>query len=108
MFSDGKKDWLNNKKMTMMGRGFTQRMLAKMVKNNCQYAIIETTSEGIRQFRHKAINYDILIFTGLYPEHIESHGSFNKFEEDGTTPTAPVIVQGISYAGALTRLGVPV
>jgi UDP-N-acetylmuramoyl-L-alanyl-D-glutamate--2,6-diaminopimelate ligase len=81
MFSDGKKDWLNNKKMTMMGRGFTQRMLAKMVKNNCQYAIIETTSEGIRQFRHKAINYDILIFTGLYPEHIESHGSFNKYKE---------------------------
>lgn len=81
MFSDGNKDWLNNRKMTMIGKGFTQRMLAKMVKNNCRYAIVETTSEGIRQFRHKAINYDILVFTGLYPEHIESHGSFNKYKE---------------------------
>ncbi len=81
MFSDGDKDWLNNRKMTMIGRGFTQKMLAKMVRNGCQYAIVETTSEGVRQFRHKAINYDVLVFTGLYPEHIESHGSFNKYKE---------------------------
>ncbi len=81
MFSDGDKDWLNDKKMTMIGRGFTQRLLKQMVKNKCTYAIIETTSEGIRQFRHKFINYDILVFTGLYPEHIESHGSFDKYKQ---------------------------
>jgi len=45
-----------------------------MLKNGCYYAIIETTSEGVKQFRHRFINYDILVFTGLYPEHIESHG----------------------------------
>jgi len=81
MFSDGNKEWLNDKKMTMAGRFFIQKMLARMVKNNCQYAIIETTSEGISQFRHRFINYDILIFTGLYPEHIEAHGSFAKYKE---------------------------
>lgn len=79
MFSDGDKEWLNNKKMTMPGRLFTQSMLAKMVKNSCRYAVIEVTSEGIRQFRHLFINYDILVFTGLYPEHIESHGSFENY-----------------------------
>ncbi len=81
MFSDGQKEWLNDKKMTMLGRFLTQKILNKMVKNNCQYAIIETTSEGIRQFRHRFINYDILIFTGLYPEHIDSHGSFEDYKE---------------------------
>lgn len=81
MFSDGRKEWLNDKKMTMPGRFFTQRMLDKMLRNQCQYAIIETTSEGVRQFRHRFINYDILVFTGLYPEHIESHGSFEKYKE---------------------------
>ncbi|MFH1255225.1 MAG: UDP-N-acetylmuramyl-tripeptide synthetase [bacterium] len=80
IFNDGKKEWLNNKKMTMPGRFFTQRMLKKMVKNKCQYAIIETTSQGIEQFRHKFINYDILVFTGLYPEHIEAHGSFENYK----------------------------
>jgi len=81
MFNDGEKEWLNDKKMTMMGRFFTQKIIKTMVKNNCKIAIIETTSEGIRQFRHRFINYDILVFTGLYPEHIESHGSFENYKK---------------------------
>jgi len=81
VFSDGNSEWLNDKKMTMPGRFFIQRTLRDMVKNNCRYAIVETTSEGIKQFRHKFINYDILLFTSLYPEHIESHGSFEKYKE---------------------------
>lgn len=80
MFSDGKKEWLNDKKMTMAGRFFIQKMLRKMVDNGCHYAIVETTSEGITQFRHRFINYDILLFTGLYPEHIDSHGSFENYK----------------------------
>jgi len=80
IFNDGQTEWLNDKKMTMPGRFFTQKMLKKMVKNNCQYAIVETTSQGIEQFRHKFINYDILIFTGLYPEHIEAHGGFENYK----------------------------
>jgi len=81
IYNDGKNEWLNDKKMTMAGRFFTQRMLSKMVKNNCQYAIVETTSQGIEQFRHRFINYDILIFTGLYPEHIEAHGGFENYKQ---------------------------
>ncbi|MDD4902045.1 MAG: UDP-N-acetylmuramyl-tripeptide synthetase [Patescibacteria group bacterium] len=81
VFDDGKKEWLNDKRMTMVGRFFLQGLLAKMVKNGCQFAIVETTSEGIRQYRHKFINYDWLIFTGLYPEHIESHGGFENYKK---------------------------
>ena len=81
MFSDGNRDWLNSKKMTMLGRFFTQQMLQKMVKNRCDVAIVETTSEGIVQNRHRFINYDIAEFTGLYPEHIDSHGSFENYKK---------------------------
>ena len=81
MFGDGEKEWLNDKKMTMAGRFFTQKILRQMVRNKCQYAIIETTSEGIVQYRHRFINYDILIFTGLYEEHIDSHGSFENYKK---------------------------
>lgn len=81
LFSDGEREWLNDKKMTMPGRLFTQQLLARMAKNGCQYAVVETTSEGTRQFRHRFISYDVLIFTGLYPEHIESHGSFEKYRQ---------------------------
>jgi UDP-N-acetylmuramoyl-L-alanyl-D-glutamate--2,6-diaminopimelate ligase len=81
VFADGEKEWLNDKRMTMVGRFFLQGLLAKMVKNGCQFAIVETTSEGIAQFRHKFINYDWLIFTGLYPEHIERHGGFENYKK---------------------------
>lgn len=81
MFSDGNKEWLNNKKMTMIGRFFTHKLLRQMVKNGCQYAVIETSSEGIIQYRHRFINYDVAVMTCLYPEHIESHGSFENYKE---------------------------
>lgn len=81
MFSDGSSEWLNNKKMTMLGRWFTFRLLRRMVKNQCHYAIVETSSEGILQYRHRFINYDVLVFTGLYPEHLEAHGSFANYKE---------------------------
>lgn len=80
MFNDGRREWMNDKKMTMIGRFFTQKILRDMVRNGCKYAIIETTSEGIVQYRHKFINYDVLVFTGLYEEHIESHGSFENYK----------------------------
>lgn len=81
MFHDGKKEWLNDKKMTMLGRFFTQKMLRTMVANGCDIAIVETTSEGAVQYRHRFINYDIMLFTGLYPEHIDAHGSFDNYKK---------------------------
>jgi len=81
MFNNGRQEWLNAKKMTMPGRFYTQKILRSMVKNNCRYAVIESTSEGVVQFRHRFINYDVMVFTGLYPEHIESHGSFQNYKQ---------------------------
>lgn len=80
LFKIDKKEWLNKKKMTMIGRFALQRLVKKMVKANCQYAVIETSSQGIEQFRHLGINYDILVFTNLYPEHIEAHGGFENYK----------------------------
>lgn len=77
--SDGKKEWLNDKKMTMLGRFQTQRLLRDMVRNGCTHAVIETSSEGILQSRHLGINYDVCVFTNLTPEHIESHGNFEAY-----------------------------
>ncbi|MFH1111978.1 MAG: UDP-N-acetylmuramoyl-L-alanyl-D-glutamate--2,6-diaminopimelate ligase [Patescibacteria group bacterium] len=75
----GEREWLNNLKMTMPGRLTLQKYLRQMVRAGCKYAVVETSSEGIRQWRHIGINYDIAIFTNLTPEHIESHGSFERY-----------------------------
>jgi UDP-N-acetylmuramoyl-L-alanyl-D-glutamate--2,6-diaminopimelate ligase len=80
-FKIGNKEWANDTKITMPGRFRLQRHLKKMVDAGCQYAVVETSSEGIKQFRHKNINYDVAVFTNLTPEHIESHGSFENYKK---------------------------
>lgn len=80
-FKIGAKAFPNSLKMTMPGRFVIKKFLRESVDNGCKIAILETTSEGIKQFRHRFINFDTAIFTNLYPEHIESHGSFEKYRE---------------------------
>lgn len=69
----------NDKKMTMPGRFFLQRFLRKAVKSGCHYVVLEVTSEGIKQFRHRFINFSAVVMTNIECEHIESHGSFERY-----------------------------
>lgn len=75
----GDKEWPNNLKMTMPGRWKIQKFLAQALKAGCQFAVLEVTSEGISQKRHWGIKFDCAVFTNLEKEHIESHGSFEKY-----------------------------
>lgn len=79
-FSIAGENKLNDQKMTMLGRAKIQEYLRVMVDKNCQIAIVETTSEGIVQQRHRFINYDTAVLMNLYPEHIESHGGFENYK----------------------------
>lgn len=74
------EEWLNDTKMTMLGRFRLQALLARMVAAGCRYAVVETSSEGIKQHRHAAIDYDAAVFTNLTPEHLESHGGFENYK----------------------------
>jgi len=80
-FKIKEKEWENKLKMTMPGRLKVQKFLRQAVRAGCKYVVLEVTSEGIKQFRHKFINFDVAVFTNLSPEHIESHGSFEKYRE---------------------------
>jgi UDP-N-acetylmuramoyl-L-alanyl-D-glutamate--2,6-diaminopimelate ligase len=66
-------------KMTMPGRFFIQKFLRDAIKAGCEYAVIEISSEAVKQYRNKFIDLNALIFTNLAPEHIESHGSYEKY-----------------------------
>lgn len=80
-FKVGEKEWVNDKKMTMLGRFQTQKLLKQMVGAGCEYVIIETSSQGISQFRHVGINYDAAVLTNLWPEHVEAHGGFENYKK---------------------------
>ena len=71
----------NELRMSMPGRFFIQRFLDRAHRSGCTVAILEMTSEGARQFRHRGIALDALVFTNLAPEHIESHGSLQAYAD---------------------------
>lgn len=78
-FKVGNRSFSNKLKMTMPGRFFIQKYLREAVRAKCDVFILEMTSEGTKQFRHKHIALDGLIFTNLSPEHIEAHGSYENY-----------------------------
>lgn len=79
-FRVGREEIVNAMKMTMPGRFFLQKTLKRMADADCRYAVIETSSQGLAQFRHLGIEYDVAVFTNLTPEHIEAHGGFENYK----------------------------
>jgi len=75
----GEKEVMNPYHMTMPGRFFIQKSLRQMVQAGCEYALVEVTSEGIKQHRHRFIDFAGAVFNNLAPEHIEAHGSYEKY-----------------------------
>ena len=80
-FKIKEKEEKNKLRMTMPGRALLQKFLRKAVKQGCQYAVLEVTSEGIAQHRHRFINFDAAILTNLSPEHIERHAGFENYKK---------------------------
>ncbi len=78
----GSVEKVNTMHMSMPGRFFLQKTLREMYDAGCEAVIVETTSQGIAQHRHRGIDYDIAIFTNLSPEHIDSHGSYEKYRAE--------------------------
>ena len=66
---------------SMPGRARIQKFLARAVKKSCSYALIEVTSEGVVQHRHRFTDWNMGILTNLAPEHIESHGTFENYRK---------------------------
>ncbi len=79
-FKIGEEEWANKTKMTMPGRFFIQKFIRRAVRSNCKYLILEATSIGMDQHRHRAIDFDVVLFNNIHPEHLEEHNnSFEKY-----------------------------
>ncbi|OGY63796.1 MAG: hypothetical protein A3J53_01795 [Candidatus Harrisonbacteria bacterium RIFCSPHIGHO2_02_FULL_40_20] len=80
-FKIGSQSIKNDTSMTMPGRFFIQKKLREAVNAGCEYFLIEVTSQGILQHRHRFIDFDAALFTNVHPEHIEAHGSFENYRQ---------------------------
>ena len=80
-FKIGNESKENLYKMSMPGRFFLQHFIKKAVDAKCDYLILEMTSQGAITHRHRFIQLDAFVFTNISPEHIEAHGSYEKYKQ---------------------------
>ncbi len=72
---------LNPYKMTTIDSLLIQKNLKIMVDNGCKVAILEMSSQGLEQNRHIGLSrFSVAGILNLYPEHIEAHGSLEKYK----------------------------
>lgn len=80
-FQINDRRWPNTSRMTMPGRFVIKKFLRQAADAGCQYAVLEVASEGIKQYRHRFVDFEAAVFTNLTPEHIESHGGFENYKK---------------------------
>ncbi len=54
-------------------------LLARFTANDCRGAVMEVSSHGIHQKRIAAIPFDAAVFTNLSQDHLDYHGSMEKY-----------------------------
>lgn len=75
----GEASWPNTTKQTTQGRFRLQQLLRAMVNEKCDFAVLEVTSHALVQSRFWGINVDTAVLTNVQRDHIEYHGSFEKY-----------------------------
>lgn len=71
----------NSEHTTTPGAVDLQRALRAMVRAGNEVAVIETTSHGLAADRVRGIDYDAAILTNLTHEHLEFHGTWEKYRD---------------------------
>ncbi|MDC7227836.1 MAG: UDP-N-acetylmuramoyl-L-alanyl-D-glutamate--2,6-diaminopimelate ligase [Spirochaetales bacterium] len=59
-------------------------MLSRMLDSGKSYAVIESTSHGLSPLNNRLgeISFDAAVFTNISHEHLEFHGTFERYRDD--------------------------
>ncbi len=57
------------------------KFLSEMVKEGCEYAVIEVSSHGIDQKRIAGIKFEVGVLTHIVPEHLDYHKTFAEYKK---------------------------
>lgn len=80
-FKIGAKEWLNDKNMTTLSPFALQKLLRQMVKEECEFVVLEATSHAIDQKRIWGIPFEVIGLTNLTHEHLDYHGTFEDYKK---------------------------
>ena len=56
-----------------------QELLGRIRDNGCPGVVLEVSSQGLEQGRGEAIAFDVAVFTNLSQDHLDYHGSMEKY-----------------------------
>lgn len=56
-----------------------QRLYYEMVQNNCEYCIMEVSSQALAQGRVDGCHFVTSVFTNLTQDHLDYHGTFENY-----------------------------
>ena len=78
-FKIGTHETVNKTKMTMVSPFALQKFLREAVRGGCHYAVVETTSHAIAQFRNYGIKYEIAVLTNVTHDHLDYHKTYEEY-----------------------------
>lgn len=58
-----------------------QELLARFVAAELPYAVVESSSHGLALHRLDEVAYDVGVWTNLTPEHLDFHGTFERYRD---------------------------
>jgi len=82
--SDGGDAVWNREPWTTPEAPVVQRLLWEMAENGCSFAVVESSSHALspRTNRLGDVEYDATVFTNLGREHLEFHGTWERYRDD--------------------------
>lgn len=79
-YGDG-KEIPNPSRMTTMGASGLLSKIKKIQATGAEWLVLETTSHALAQHRVWAIPYTVAVLTNLSHEHLDYHGTFEKYRD---------------------------
>lgn len=80
-FKIGSQEKVNATKFTTLSSFKVQEFIAKAVKSECEYLILETSSHSLDQYRVWGIKYDTAVITNVTREHLDYHKTMENYRK---------------------------
>jgi UDP-N-acetylmuramoyl-L-alanyl-D-glutamate--2,6-diaminopimelate ligase len=80
-FKLGDKEWVNTSKYTTLSSFQVQKFLRQAVAARCEYAVLETSSHALDQYRVWGVPYTAAVITNVTREHLDYHHTMAKYRK---------------------------
>jgi len=78
-FKIAEREWTNKTKFTTLSAFAVQKFVRRAVDAGCEYAVLETSSHSLDQYRVWGIPYKVAVITNVTREHLDYHHTMDEY-----------------------------